>query len=399
MKKLMFIGNGDYRNNGCEAITRGSLNILRQSIPDCEFIDSYFLYDKNEKRTFLGNDVETKPVFYPKRWTFKWFVLQVVLRFFDNKVGDLLYSSHNKYIDESDAILSLGGDNYSLDYGVPKRFLAMGDYIKKRKKPFIIWGASIGPFTNEEEFERNLIKHYEDNVDLIFVREEESYNYLLGKGLKKKTYLIADPAFMMKPTTCSKEEIGFELPKEFIALNFSELMSKYVTNNDLNKWKDICNESVESIYEKYNLPIVLIPHVSRDKEFMEDALSSVMKKYQDIKMINNTLDAAQMKWIISKAKCLVAARTHATIAGFSTAVPTLSLGYSIKARGLNRLLFNSEEYLLYCDEITTNNIVEKIRLIIKTNTHIKQILIKENLKMKTIALKAGKVLKIFLKDT
>lgn len=397
MKKLMFMGNGDYRNNGCEAITRGTLNILRQSIPDYEFIDSYFLYDKNEKRTFLGEDVEIKPVFYPERWSLKWFALQIVLKFFDNKVGDLLYSSHSKYIDESSAILSLGGDNYSLDYGVPKRFLAMGDYIKKRKKPFIIWGASIGPFPHEEEFEKKLIKHYEDKVDLIFVREEESYNYLLKKGLKEKTFLIADPAFMMKPMTCSTEEIGFKLPEEFIALNFSELMSKCVTSNDLNKWKDICNKSVENIYEKYNLPIVLIPHVSRDKEFMEDALSSVMEKHKDIQMINNTLDAAQMKWVISKAKCLVAARTHATIAGFSTAVPTISLGYSIKAKGLNKLIFNSEDYLLYCNEITVNSILEKVDFIINKDIEIRDILKIKSDEMKERALSSGTILRNLLR--
>jgi len=390
--KFMFMGNGDYKNNGCEAITRGTLEVLRDTFPKSNFIDSYFFYGLKDKENFLGKDIITKPVHYPQRWTFKWIVLQIALKTSDTMIGKLLYSGHSKYIDKSAVVLSLGGDNYSLDYGVPRRFLSMGNFIKKSKKPFVIWGASIGPFHNEEEFEKRLIKHFNENVDLIFVREKESYDYLCKKGLEEKTHLMADPAFMMKPQVCSKQEIGFDLPKEYITMNFSELMATCVTNNNLDEWKKICNKSVKKIYEKYNLPIILIPHVANDKEFMEDALFDAMSQYENIIMLDSRLNAAQMKWIISKSICLIAARTHATIAGFSTAVPTLSLGYSIKARGLNKLLFNSEQYLLYCEDITVNSILDKTNLLIDKQNEIRKILQVENAKMKSMALNAGNVL-------
>ncbi|MCI5756225.1 MAG: polysaccharide pyruvyl transferase family protein, partial [Firmicutes bacterium] len=38
----------------------------------------------------------------------------------------------------------------------------------------------------------------------------------------------------------------------------------------------------------------------------------------------------------------VGARTHATIAAYSSAVPTLVVGYSVKARGIARDLFGDE---------------------------------------------------------
>ena len=54
-------------------------------------------------------------------------------------------------------------------------------------------------------------------------------------------------------------------------------------------------------------------------------------------------NAEQLKWIISKCAAFIGARTHATIAAYSTGVPTLVLGYSIKSVGIARDLFGSEE--------------------------------------------------------
>ena len=43
----------------------------------------------------------------------------------------------------------------------------------------------------------------------------------------------------------------------------------------------------------------------------------------------------------------IGARTHATIAAYSTCVPTLVVGYSVKARGIAKDLFGSaENYVL-----------------------------------------------------
>jgi colanic acid/amylovoran biosynthesis protein len=395
--KFMFMGNGDYRNRGCEAITRGTLEILRSTFSESSFIDSYFLYDTNDKEIAMGNDILTKPVKYPKRWTLQWLLLQITLQFSEKATGNLLFSKQAKEIDQSSAVFSLGGDNYSLDYGVPKRFLAMGNFVKRKNKPFIIFGASIGPFKDALEFEKELITHFNENIDLIFVREEESYSYLCQKGLENKTHLMADPAFMMRPKICTAQEVGFELPEKFIAVNFSKLMATCATNGDVETWKKICNDSMEKIYKKYRLPIILIPHVAQDKEFMEITLSNALRKYSDIKMINSELNAAQMKWVISKAKCLIAARTHATIAGFSSAVPTLSLGYSIKALGLNKLLFGHTEYLLYCKDITADNVVEKVELLLQQESQISTGLQKKQNEMKMKALESGSILLDFMK--
>ena len=51
----------------------------------------------------------------------------------------------------------------------------------------------------------------------------------------------------------------------------------------------------------------------------------------------------QLKGFISRCRFFIGARTHATIAAYSTGVPTLVLGYSVKSRGIATDLFGTDE--------------------------------------------------------
>ena len=62
--------------------------------------------------------------------------------------------------------------------------------------------------------------------------------------------------------------------------------------------------------------------------------------------VDPAYNAGQLKYVISKCRMLVAARTHASIAAYSSGVPALVLGYSVKARGIARDLFGSEDGLV-----------------------------------------------------
>ena len=60
-------------------------------------------------------------------------------------------------------------------------------------------------------------------------------------------------------------------------------------------------------------------------------------------LLPGTLNAIQVKGYIRRLRALVTARTHASIAGYSSSVPTLVIGYSIKAKGIARDLFGNED--------------------------------------------------------
>ena len=60
----------------------------------------------------------------------------------------------------------------------------------------------------------------------------------------------------------------------------------------------------------------------------------------------------ELKGYIARCRMFIGARTHATIAAYSSCVPTLVLGYSVKSRGIARDLFGTEEhYVLPVQEL------------------------------------------------
>ena len=99
----------------------------------------------------------------------------------------------------------------------------------------------------------------------------------------------------------------------------------------------------------------------------------------------------QLKYIISKCECFVGARTHATIAAYSTGVPTLVVGYSVKARGIAKDLFGTEQdYVLPVQSLTNEDqllngfkwLLDKKESI---HNHLETILKKKKKKMEPVA--------------
>ena len=84
----------------------------------------------------------------------------------------------------------------------------------------------------------------------------------------------------------------------------------------------------------------------------------------------------ELKGIISRCRFFIGARTHATIAAYSTGVPTLVVGYSVKARGIARDLFGTEEgYVLPAHSLENENeLLSAFRSLIRKEDSIRQTL-------------------------
>lgn len=95
-------------------------------------------------------------------------------------------------------------------------------------------------------------------------------------------------------------------------------------------------------------------------DFTDDRipLRELYRKYQHTGRVVMVEDhnCMELKGIISQCSFFVGARTHATIAAYSTGVPTLVVGYSVKARGIARDLFGTEDgYVLPVQNLKEEN--------------------------------------------
>ena len=108
-----------------------------------------------------------------------------------------------------------------------------------------------------------------------------------------------------------------------------------------------------------------------------EALSQLKGDESRIFRASGKLNAEEYKYIISKAEILVASRTHATIAAWSTGVPTIAVGYSNKAVGISSDL-GQEKYLLDINILTGEKLCQVFNEIERNKDQIKEELLKKS---------------------
>ena len=402
MDRPIFVlaGNGSYLNRGCEAIVRGTTRILKNAFDNPLLINAGFDFSRNPYIPVEDEkDLVHKPIIM-RRWSAKWMAKHLLERVSAGISESFTYRSIRDDIIAGEAVLSVGGDNYTLDYGMPTDFLALDNYVTGLKKPLIIWGASIGPFGKKPELAKRIFGHFRAKVAAFFVREDLSYEYLLRNGISENVVSMADPGFVMEAQMVSESKLGFPLPAGAIGLNLSPLMARYVTRGSLSGWLLKSAEILHHIRRKFDNPIVLVPHDTRphtnDYEFMGEVFKQLCADRTDIYLLPDNLTAAQTKWVISQMKCMVAARTHATIAAFSSCVPAISIGYSIKSEGINRQVFGHTDFLIGGGNIDKDRIAGMLRDVLNSGDDIRKHLKNKMPEIQKKALNAGLVLKQIL---
>lgn len=372
---IILAGNGPYENRGCEAIVRGTAEIIRHYFDTPEFLlFSNFQNDdqfRSQAKSEYDYAIAHKKTFRAgHRFSLYW-ILQTALRFsIPNLCAKSIYRGMSAALNEAKAVLSVGGDNYSLDYGKPVIFTMLDDLVLKYKKPIIIWGASVGPFVRIPDYEKYMIRHLK-KVTGIFVRETISLEYLSSKGIKDNVVLVADPAFLLKP---AKPKIVPHIEEGAIGINLSPLMARYLTNGDHSQWVKLSVQLIREISTITGRKIYLIPHVTsphdNDYTFLKEVFS--LLDGVNVVLIGDQYDAAESKWIISKMEVFAGARTHSTIAALSTGVPTLSFVYSVKARGINRDIFGDEKYCILKDDCHPGFVAEKVKELLEDHLSVRE---------------------------
>lgn len=398
---FILAGNGPYDNRGCEAIVRGTVEILRHYFDDPRFVavsnfQSDFQFEQQKLNETDEAIIHKKTIRAMKRFDPVWF-LETPLRFlYPQGKRYFIYQEMLPYLKGAAAVLSVGGDNYSLDYGIPTLFTDLDDLILAKKKPIIIWGASVGPFDKMPHYEKYMIEHLK-KVTAVFSRGPATIDYLAQKGVLKNVYRVADPAFLLKPVRPSRKKFNMDIPKEAVGINLSPLMAKYVTSGSLKKWIEHAARIIRRVSEQIKRPLFLIYHVtsphSNDYEFLKNVLVVVGKQKNEIELIPSGLNAAELKWVIGKMSAFAGARTHSTIAAISSCVPALSFAYSIKAKGISRNIFGHESYCLDPYQLRPDIIAEKMRELIENSEEIKKRIRSVLPEVKNLAMCAGKYLK------
>ena len=363
MRKVFLYNHGGSENHGCEALVRTVCELFKEEnlilyseMPqqDLHYGIQQLVNVKSAKNAYSKLSPSFIKAYYSLKKKNDYFPIDI-----------LPYRKTIKEFRTGDIEISVGGDIYCYD-DYPK-YIQLHQMICRRGCKTILLGCSL----NEKLF--NDPKFVEDmkSYDYISARESLTYELLKKAGLKS-IGLSPDSAF-----TLPKEEV--QLPSNFVenntvGINVSPLVME--REQEDNVLLDNYRNLIAYILNKTDYAVALIPHViweGNDDRSILNKLHDEFKKSERIAVIQDC-NCKQLKGYIAKCRFFVGARTHATIAAYSTEVPTLVVGYSIKSRGIAKDIFGSEEnYVIPIEQIKEENKLTQAFIWLQENeNHIKE---------------------------
>lgn len=115
---------------------------------------------------------------------------------------------------------------------------------------------------------------------------------------------------------------------------------------------------IQYIINQTDMQIALIPHViwtHSDDRIPLQILFNKFKNTGRICMIGDH-NAEELKGYIARCRFMIAARTHASIAAYSEKIPTLVIGYSVKAKGIATDIFGTDKnYVIPVQDLNNPN--------------------------------------------
>ena len=353
MKSTLLYQHQSSQNHGCEALVYTISEQIKKVCPEVFLSVASFFKEDDEKFDFPKVDIFIKNKNWLRRYSLPWLIHQFDKRLLNNqKIQEMFMYCRPcfKAAQSADICVAIGGDTYCYNKG--KEHWPLERKIRRQNKKMMLWGASIEP----KDIQGELADHL-SVFDIITVRDPISYLALKDNNVKSKIIRCSDPAFLLPLQSV-------DIPQEWrsrqiIGLNFSPMMMGNII--DKAAIRNSLLNLVEYILRK-DFNVLLIPHVRL--HFNDDInelfpIYDYFKNTERIFLIDDkTLNARQLKSIISQCELFIGARTHATIAAYSTFVPTLSIGYSVKSRGIAQDLFeNPEEMTIPVQDLHTDKII------------------------------------------
>lgn len=333
MTEIFLYNHGGSANHGCEALVKTICAFLKDK-------NNLSLLSELPQEDFYYNLQEIVQILPAKQRCSKFNVDFLKAYIHLKKTGDyfpmdvLPYLKSIRLIKKGDIGISIGGDVYCYeDY---QKYILLHDLIYRRECKTVLIGCSL---------EANLFSKPEFITDMkkyvyISARESLTFQLLKNAGLTN-IRLRPDSAFTLKPEY-------IKVPVEFqenntIGINVSPLVIRKEKKPGIvyaNLSKVIC-----WILENTDCSITLIPHVVWENNDDRAPLNKLLKKFETTRRVVMIEDSNcnKLKGYISRCRLFIGARTHATIAAYSTCVPTLVLGYSIKSKGIATDLFGTDE--------------------------------------------------------
>lgn len=379
-ERIVMYLHGGSGNHGCEAIINSTCHMI-EDIPKLLVTNS-----EKEDRSYslepLCDILQERKIaehFFAHVWYYAWrAVFHDPESFMRYRFKEVL--GKNK----APLYLSVGGDMYCYDLSRREAIVANSAFNQAGAKT-VLWGCSIEPKLLRKPEMVEDMKRYA----LITPRESITEQALLEAGVTENVKRFPDPAFALTPQE-TKLPTGFREGRT-IGINISPMIIRHEQEPGItiSNYKKLIDHILQTTQDS----VALLPHVMWNHNDDRLTLAELYRGYagNDRVFLFPDMSCQQIKYVISKCRVFIGARTHATIAAYSTCVPTLVVGYSVKARGIARDLFGTEDnYVLPVQSLqTSDELIDAFQWLMQEETAIRTRLENVMPSYRADALKAG----------
>ena len=396
--RILLIGIGGVYNYGCEAIVRGTAAIVRKEYPAAEIIYASCRPTDDQER-LKGSQVKIIKRKYLGRYSIK-NISRKLLSIVGIRWSPIMDSL--RQFEGIDAVLSIGGDIYTLSStgGYSTSFLKFGDAARLKGVVYVLWGASVGPFSDNPKAERVFTKHLK-GLSLITAREAATVDYLRSLGISDNVVSCADPAYVVAPEIKAN---GIRQEDKFtIGINLSPLSIRYTDHSE----EDAIHaqaKTIEGLIKAFDARIVLIPHVVSDFNEGDDDLRYLSKlkrtiaseHYESLSLLESDPGFVGAKKELVKCDLVIAARMHCAINALAAHVPTILVAYSRKAVGMCQYVYGNGDWVIPLNEFVPDSVLVKVTELISQKEEIRAYLAKRIPEIQAAAYSPVKALKEML---
>ena len=332
MNNINLYGHGGSANHGCEAIIRSTAKLLNRPITVWSGAAEQDLTYGLDQIVTVKEDLDRPP--QKPSLAYYLSAVEIKTRHSTSLHTKFRHKDLLSHVEHGSLYLSVGGDNYC--YAGIETIFELNEWLHKKGARTVLWGCSVEPeLLKNPAVVEDLKQH-----TLITAREPLTYQAMVDAGLTN-ALLCADPAFCLE-----KQELPLPaefLPGKTVGINVSPLAMDCGIGTSV---KDNYMELIRFVLEHTEFHVALIPHVVVRENDDRAALNQLYEAYQHTGRVFMIQDqnCEVLKGFIARCRFFVGARTHATIAAYSSCVPTLVSGYSVKARGIAKDLFGSEDH-------------------------------------------------------
>lgn len=363
MKNIVLYSHSGSKNHGCEAIVRGTAKILEgigniKLLSNAKDEDLKYGIDDIVKVEVGKSSIDKNSIDFLKSY------LTLKLKKDTSKMDSLQFKVGLENIDNDSIAISIGGDTYC--YSDVYNQVEIHKMYDKKASKTVLWGCSVEPKLLDDK------RVYDDLAAYSKIITRESISYEALKKANNNTKLYPDPAFNL-------DKVELPLPELFeenntVGINVSPLIIRKESKEGVTL--DNYTKLIQYILDNTDMKIALIPHVVWDDNDDREPLSKLYERFKNTNrvVIIDDCNCIELKGYISRCRLFIGARTHATIAAYSTCVPTLVVGYSVKAKGIAKDIFGTyENYVIPVQSLeNSDDLINAFKWIYKNEDTIKE---------------------------